>query len=441
MNSKSHILALLGASSLSLSAQMTYQGPLTDNTGAPLTGPQTISFELFATPAGGTSAWQELKQVETIDGRFSVTLGADGSINAPLNDHQYLQLTIGNNAPLSPRQQILASPRALVSESAKGLGRQGTKPYVMLDTANDRIGVNTENPSADFQIDGTTKLFHRAPYDADTLEISKDLNSSGNIRRLGLHGYGVDSMDNLLLLNKRSNQGIECGSGGFRITGGGMNVVGNTTLDATTINRTTFMNGQNVMSNAGSKCLSISTSGTGFKRPLEIFDGGTLVFGYQWNTPSTGLFVGRGTAFKPGGGPFAATSDARLKKEVHDLEGSLDKLEQLRPVTFEFLNEERHGVTGTQTGFIAQEVEKVFPEWIKEKDNSAPLREGETAEPKIVKSISISGFEALTVDAFRELRAEKNAEITELKQANQDLEERVRALEKRLSHISDVLSR
>ena len=83
MNSKSHILALLGASSLSLSAQMTYQGPLTDNTGAPLTGPQTISFELFATPAGGTSAWQELKQVETIDGRFSVTLGADGSINAP----------------------------------------------------------------------------------------------------------------------------------------------------------------------------------------------------------------------------------------------------------------------------------------------------------------------------------------------------------------------
>ena len=311
----------------------------------------------------------------------------------------------------------------------------------MLDTANDRIGVNTENPSADFQIDGTTKLFHRAPYDADTLEISKDLNSSGNIRRLGLHGYGVDSMDNLLLLNKRSNQGIECGSGGFRITGGGMNVVGNTTLDATTINRTTFMNGQNVMSNAGSKCLSISTSGTGFKRPLEIFDGGTLVFGYQWNTPSTGLFVGRGRAFKPGGGPFAATSDARLKKEVHDLEGSLDKLEQLRPVTFEFLNEERHGVTGTQTGFIAQEVEKVFHEWIKEKDNSAPLREGETAEPKIVKSISISGFEALTVDAFRELRAEKNAEITELKQANQDLEERVRALEKRLSHISDVLSR
>ncbi len=51
------------------------------------------------------------------------------------------------------------------------------------------------------------------------------------------------------------------------------------------------------------------------------------------------------------------------------------------------------GLPGLQTGMIAQEVEKVFPEWV---DN----------DPNGNKSIGFTGFEALMVEALRELKTD-----------------------------------
>ena len=231
--------------------------------------------------------------------------------------------------------------------------------------------------------------------------------------------------------------------GGLSIQGGGITAGGSATFHGTT-----NINGTCVVTSTTSSTLTLVTpdSGATFRRPFEIrSSAGTLLLGYQLNqnggTNATGLVVSLGSAYKPGGGAWAAASDARLKKNVNNLAGSLDRLEQLRPVTFEFNNEERHGVTGLQTGFIAQEVEEVFPEWIRTRDNSAPLKEGESAEPENIKTISITGFEALTVAAFRELRAEKNAEIANLKDANSALENRVKALEQKLTTIVSALDR
>ena len=452
MKLKTAILALLGATTFSLSAQIAYQGRLTDNTGAPLPDPSyNITFSLWDTATAGTSVWsQTINNVSTVDGRFSVTLGDNSnganSINTRIKTDHFLQVSVGGT-PLLPRQQILAAPRAVVADTTNSVGQIGTKPYIMLDTANDRIGINTETPEADLQIDGTTRLYHEAGYFEDTLQISKNLNGSGSIRTLGLHGYGIDS-DNLLLLNKRSNQGIETGTGGLRITGGGLGVNGDTTLDNTTIDGTTNINGTCLVTSTGSSALTLVTpdSAATFRRPFLISSSaGTRLLGFQLGSngggEATGLVLEIGTAFKPGGGSWAAASDARLKKNVNNLAGSLDRLEQLRPVTFEFNNEERHGVSGLQTGFIAQEVEQVFPEWIRTRDNSSPTKEGESPEPENIKTISISGFEALTVDAFRELRAEKNTEIANLKDANQALENRVKALEQKLTTIVSALDR
>jgi Chaperone of endosialidase len=69
---------------------------------------------------------------------------------------------------------------------------------------------------------------------------------------------------------------------------------------------------------------------------------------------------------------------------------------------------------GPQIGFIAQEVEKVFPQWIGEKDG--------------YKTVGITGFEALTVEALRELRFEsalidqaQRAELDQLRDENNAL--------------------
>jgi hypothetical protein len=127
--------------------------------------------------------------------------------------------------------------------------------------------------------------------------------------------------------------------------------------------------------------------------------------GIGTTTPDAPLSVS-GVADKTGGGSWAVFSDIRLKKNIEPLRGALNRLLELRPVTFEYKDPQSiHEAPGVQIGMIAQEVEKVFPDWVDTAHNG-------------MKRLSIHGFEALTVQALRELRAEKDAKIAELEAAN-----------------------
>jgi hypothetical protein len=135
--------------------------------------------------------------------------------------------------------------------------------------------------------------------------------------------------------------------------------------------------------------------------------------GINTDSPQFALHV-NGEAGKPGGGAWSVASDARLKKDIRPLEQALARLLQLHGVTYEYKDPKTiHELPGQQTGMVAQEVEKVFPEWV------------ETA-PDGMRRLSIRGFEALAVEALRDLRTEKDAQISAL-------EKRLAALEAKLS--------
>ena len=109
-------------------------------------------------------------------------------------------------------------------------------------------------------------------------------------------------------------------------------------------------------------------------------------------------------------------SDARLKQNVQPLDGALGRLLHLRGVSYEWTEPEKHdGQTGLQIGWIAQEVEEVFPQWVQTGDDG-------------YKGLAIRGFEALTVEALRELKA-----------ANDELLTQVRALELRVAMLEGRL--
>jgi len=130
--------------------------------------------------------------------------------------------------------------------------------------------------------------------------------------------------------------------------------------------------------------------------------------GIGTTTPSFTLEV-NGTAGKPGGGSWSVSSDRRLKKNIKGLGSVLDKLLQLRGVTFEYKDPQAlKELPGVQTGMIAQEVERVFPDWVDEGPNG-------------YKRLTFRGFEALIVEALRELRDEKDARIAALEKETAEL--------------------
>src|SRR5262249_1399139 len=90
--------------------------------------------------------------------------------------------------------------------------------------------------------------------------------------------------------------------------------------------------------------------------------------GIGTNNPQGFTLAVAGTAAKTNGGSWRTLSDARLKKNVHDLPaGSLERLLELRGCIFEYLPEAIQSglvTAGEHFGFVAQEVERVVPEWV-----------------------------------------------------------------------------
>ena len=94
-------------------------------------------------------------------------------------------------------------------------------------------------------------------------------------------------------------------------------------------------------------------------------------------------------------GNVSAWSDLRAKKNIQNIENALDKLTQVRGVTFDWrINEfpNQKFKTSTDMGVIAQEVEKVFPESVQ-------------TSPDGFKSVSYGSLVAPLINAIKELHA------------------------------------
>tara|TARA_A100001388_G_scaffold254983_1_gene219121 strand:- start:568 stop:1998 length:1431 start_codon:yes stop_codon:yes gene_type:complete len=83
----------------------------------------------------------------------------------------------------------------------------------------------------------------------------------------------------------------------------------------------------------------------------------------------SGSFAVRG-AIRVNGGQnsleFESFSDRRMKQDIADLTGAIDKIKELKPKTFKF---KQNPSRGTFAGFIAQELNEVFPTWVTKTDD------------------------------------------------------------------------
>jgi hypothetical protein len=163
---------------------------------------------------------------------------------------------------------------------------------------------------------------------------------------------------------------------------------------------------------AGVVAASVSVASTGFVQSgTNTTVGSYLTVGTHITASGNGTIsgcLGVGTAVpSTTNGLIRATndviafysSDERLKNNISELSGSVDKINQIRGVEFDWIPKEGiHENEGHDIGVIAQEIEKVFPEVVQTRENG-------------YKAVKYDKLTAVLISAIKELKAE----IEELK--------------------------
>ena len=184
---------------------------------------------------------------------------------------------------------------------------------------------------------------------------------------------------------------------------------GTTRLDGVVQFGSTLQNGNTMtlqrldgVPNQSGLVLNIAPASSPANASFNIYRNGASVYFLQLD----------GTASKPGGGAWAALCDERTKNDIQPLTGTLDRLLKLKGHSYSYKSEfveKGRALPGTQIGLVAQEVEAIFPDWV-------------TTGQDGMKQVTERSTTALMVEALRDLRTEKDAEIATLKARLEKLE-------------------
>ena len=116
-------------------------------------------------------------------------------------------------------------------------------------------------------------------------------------------------------------------------------------------------------------------------------------------------------------------SDRRLKENIVKEDHLLDRIMQLDVVNYDFISEKKK--EHKELGFIAQEVEPLFPSLVSE-------QEDDRYDFK-VKSLGYSSFGVVALGGIKELKLQKDAEIASLKQEVETLKSEMAVLKASLA--------
>ena len=153
------------------------------------------------------------------------------------------------------------------------------------------------------------------------------------------------------------------------ISSAGINIIGNGTLfkNSFSVGDKFVANGELKVITAisdhtnltiNSPYLSDLIAGTSYARVGAIFEAGNVGVGLTNPDQKFVVYNGSTTGSYTTGG-WAHSSDLRLKHNIFPIDGALNKILKLRGVEYKFKNDFENK---TQLGFIAQEVEPIFPE-------------------------------------------------------------------------------
>ena len=201
----------------------------------------------------------------------------------------------------------------------------------------------------------------------------QNINGAGfNLTSVGSLGVGVASPLNLVQVHVATDQNI------------GLRTNARASIGA--------------FNDAGSAAVPLGFDGSRFD-----FSGGNVGIG---TIPSYQLHLSTDSAAKLTTTTWTVTSDARIKRNVQDLQGGLDIIAQLRPIEAEY-----NGLAGTPegtrvVGFIAQELQAILPGTVD--SHPGKLREEDLEEVEIL-GVNIHEVLMHAILAIKQLKAKVEA--------------------------------
>ncbi len=163
-------------------------------------------------------------------------------------------------------------------------------------------------------------------------------------------------------------------------------------------------------------------SNDGGDEGIRVTDDGKV--GINVASPTHELQLSSNSAGKPVSSVWTVVSDSRVKEDISDITGALDKIDALRPVKFKYTHDYCHcdhsGNIDDDTyyyNFIAQEVETHLPEAVTTTDIDVHNHHTDEVLVENIKTLDAHIINVYLVSAVKELKAELDAakaRITEL---------------------------
>ncbi|MDI6468725.1 tail fiber domain-containing protein [Cronobacter malonaticus] len=188
---------------------------------------------------------------------------------------------------------------------------------------------------------------------------------------------------------------------------------------ATVESRSGYLNSKTSASNANAHVYFINSNGRNrgviYAQPIEVSQSIVIRSDNSATGASGQYFLFNGGTGEARAAKFTATSDERAKFWIKPVTGALDKICQLKGVTYSMHTTIQNTVRNA--GLIAQDVQKVLPEAVSVGQTGSTLDKN-CFEVENPLTLDYNALSALYVEAFKEMKSEMDtlkAELAEVK--------------------------
>jgi hypothetical protein len=333
-------------------------------------GKYSLTFKLYTQESGGTPVWSETQDdIEVIGGVYSALLGEANPLTAGFNEVYYLGIAVDGGAELIPRTRLTSAPYALSL-----IGQSNTFPSA------GAVGIGTVTPQTKLHVHDDDNVEMRITTLADK-GASMRLNAGDKTSFLSVNQYAFGIGSENLAMNISANRVHLYESGSLKAYTFENGLVVNGKVISSVLSS---VSGQDmVIQRAEDTHIICRGDGwTEFRKALwvpgtigQYIEGGHLR--YSIAGPQAFVNQGHGVSIRTAENVMTTglvlISDARVKKNFHSSNGfdDLSTLMKLEVTDYSHVDTLSRGIERVK-GFIAQQVEKVYPQAVTTSYNFVP---------------------------------------------------------------------